>query len=322
MDSKVKGVNNEMKSQPSDHPVTEKTDPVEKELEPGQLDDPAPDAPDLDEIVTLARRYYATGFPNPQRRGCPPPGEIMKVVSSRHAPGAALREHLFECSECFGEYRQALAQIRNEVVGWKRLVSRLSLMRVSTAVGIIFLFVFTGRLMWRKPTPEARYEQITSSNSSGAKAPTPVATSNKTDETVTVQNMPAEIAKPPIVRRAVGEKARSSSRSEQGVGTIEVDLDNYLVFRHSQEEKAPIVLPAVRARLDLLLPETGAAGKYTVSLIDAFGRDLSSETAVSPDGAKLQVKLDLRRVTPDKYRLRLSRKGEAPAYYEVIVSKR
>jgi len=71
----------------------------------------------------------------------------------------------------------------------------------------------------------------------------------------------------------------------------------------------------------LRLPETGTAGKYTVSLIDAFGDVLLKEPAVSSDGVKLQVKFDLRRVTPKKYRLRLSRKDEAPAFYDVIVRK-
>jgi len=58
----------------------------------------------------IARGYYATRFPNPQRHDCPPPGEITKVMSRGLAPDRALREHMFKCSECFGEYRQALAQ--------------------------------------------------------------------------------------------------------------------------------------------------------------------------------------------------------------------
>ncbi len=62
---------------------------------------------DAEELVTLARRYYATRFPNPQRLGCPPPGEIIKAVSQRRAPDQASREHLFKCLECFCEYRSA-----------------------------------------------------------------------------------------------------------------------------------------------------------------------------------------------------------------------
>jgi len=65
---------------------------------------------DAEDLVTLARRYYATCFPNPQRLGCQPLCEIMKVASRRRAPDQVLREHLFKCSECFSEYLQALAQ--------------------------------------------------------------------------------------------------------------------------------------------------------------------------------------------------------------------
>ena len=62
--------------------------------------------------MTIARRYYATRFSNPQRHGCTPPGEITKVAPRGRAPDQALRERLFNCSECVGEYHQALAQCR------------------------------------------------------------------------------------------------------------------------------------------------------------------------------------------------------------------
>jgi hypothetical protein len=81
---------------------------------------------DPEELASLAQRYYIRRFPNPQRLGCPPPGEITKLVSESQAPGQALREHLFECSECFSEYYQGLAQCRlapNEAAARKRLLS-------------------------------------------------------------------------------------------------------------------------------------------------------------------------------------------------------
>jgi len=322
MNNKEKGVNNEMKSQPSDHSVTEKTDPGKEERELKPLDDPAPDAPDMEEIVTFARRYYATGFPNPQRRGCPPPGEIMKVVSRRRAPDQALREHLFECSECFGEYRQALAQLRNEVVGWKRLISGFTLMRVSTSAVILLLLVLAGRLIWSKLMPDGRSEQIGRSNPSGAQIRDAVEPKpNKTTGQAPDAPSSAEIAKLPVNRRVIGGASRSLKIHEPGAKTFDVDLDDYPVFRRSQEEKPPVVLPAIRARLVLRLPDTAAAGKYTVSLIDAFGKVLASEPAVSPDGDTLRVNLDLRRFPPKKYRLSLSRTGEAPAFYDVIIKR-
>src|SRR5262249_26163228 len=118
-----------------------------------------------------------------------------------------------------------------------------------------------------------------------------------------------------------------------GLPELNVDLDDYQALRDSKEEERPggldqkstgerlIPLPAARAHLVLRLPETGAAGNYTVSLVDPFNHTLLSSHAASRDGAKLRVTLDLRRITPKKYRLRLSRENEAPAYYDVIITK-
>jgi hypothetical protein len=83
-----------------------------------------------------------------------------------------------------------------------------------------------------------------------------------------------------------------------------------------------ISLPATRANLVLRLPETGVSGKYDVSLIDAYGRPLLSNSASSSDGVKIRMTLDLRRIPRKKYRLRLSRYGEAPAFYDVIIGPR
>jgi hypothetical protein len=80
---------------------------------------------DPEELTSLASRYYTRRFPNPRRLGCPPLSEIIKLVSERQAPGQALREHLFECSECFNEYYQGLAQCRpapNAAAPRKRVV--------------------------------------------------------------------------------------------------------------------------------------------------------------------------------------------------------
>ncbi len=303
---------------------------------------------DAEELASLARRYYTTCFPNPQRLCCPPPGEIIKVVSGRRVPDQALREHMFECSECFGEYRQALAQCRpaiDEVAWRKRLASIIASRRLVAAMALVVLILsspfFIDRLIWRKPAPEAG--QI-------ARLTPPDARAGDTGESA--PNQTVAIAKPPGEGRSVGGAWKSSSilrPGGPGAEAIDVDLDNYQVLRRSLRERSTavskeqsggegsqtpgerdeaspgentIALPATRANLVLRLPETGAPGKYNVSLINAFGRPLLSNSAFSLDGDKLQVTLDLRRVPPKKYRLRLWRNGEAPAFYDVIIGAR
>jgi len=306
---------------------------------------------DAEELASLARRYYAARFPNLQRLGCPPPGEIIKVVMSCQAPYEALREHLFECSECFGEYRQALAQSRpapDEAAWRKRLVLIFASKRSATALAPVILIlsslslIFIGILILRNFAPEAG--QIASSTPSDAGAGgTGESTANPAAVAI------ATIPKPTGNGRTIAGSWKLLGIPAPGAETIDVDLDNYQVFRRSQMERltpaseetsgregakssgepdeAPpgekvISLPATRASLVLRLPETGVPGKYNVSLINAFGRPLLSNSAYSPDGAKLQVTLDLRRVSQKRYRLRLWRKGEAPAFYDVIIGAR
>ena len=303
---------------------------------------------DAEELVSLARRYYTARFPNPQRLGCPLPGEIIKVVRSRQAPDEAFREHLFECSECFGEYRQTLAQSRPapEEAAWRKLlVSIFASKRSAAALAPVILIlssfslIFIGILILRKSAPEVG--KTSSSAPPEARAGGPgESTSNAADVTI------ATIPKPTGDDRAIAGSWKLLGIPTPGIEIIDVDLDNYQVFRRSQTERLTpaseeqsgrsgaqlsgepdeaspgekvISLPATRARLVLRLPETGVPGKYTVSLINAFGHPLLSNSAFSPDGAKLQVTLDLRRVSQKRYRLRLWRNGDAPAFYDVII---
>jgi hypothetical protein len=305
---------------------------------------------DAEEMVSLARRYYAARFPNPLRLGCWPSGEIINVVRQRQIPDHALMEHLFECSECFGEYRQALAQCRPapvEVSDRKRPVWILILKISAPATAVLILsslFIFN-RLNWRKPAPEAGNgpapTSITSEARTGAGG---VAAPNQT-----AAGAIAAIPKAPVDALAMVGERRSPSIRAPRAETIDVDLDNYQAFRQSPREsdtdlsedlsaregpnspgepdraqsgEKAISLPAKRASLALRLPETGVPGKYNVSLINAFGQPLLSTSAFSPDGSKLEVALDLRRISTKKCRLRLLRKGEAPAFYDVIIGAR
>ncbi|HEV2667177.1 MAG TPA: hypothetical protein VG324_19810 [Blastocatellia bacterium] len=304
---------------------------------------------DAEDLASIARRYYAARFPNPERLGCPSPGEIIKVVRSGQAPDQVLREHLFECSECFGEYRQELAQCRpapDEVAWRKRLILILTSKRSAMAlapVTLILSSIFIVRLMWPKPAPEAG--QIARSNQSDAQVGVAGGGAPNQTNPIAISAIPNLTAN----SRAMVGSWKSSRISKPRAETIDVDLDNYQVFRRSQREGpaavnedsstrgegkpsgepegAPpgekvISLPATRASLVLRLPETGVPGKYNVSLINAFGQPLLSNSAFSPDGSRLHVTLDLRRVSPKKYRLRLSRNGEAPAFYDVIIGAR
>lgn len=326
-----------MKSQTGDHPESKKRNRELKALE--DLD--------ADAMVMISRRHYATNFPNPQRRGCPTPGEVLRVIEAGRTPDQHLLDHLFACSECFGEYRQTLVQHRDEiagvpVAGWSRMSSIFTMKRISAMV-ILSSLVFVVCLMLREPAPGLRNSEPALSTASGVQTG------------AAGEKPPNQIAAPaPAVTTQLPAQRRGVSRTSQAPGAsdlivVKVDLDDYRVLREPQEGKSPVAdekpsgkesekppgglneklaeekmisLPAARAFLVLRLPETAVAGEYTVSLVDAFDLVLFSRQAVSREGVKLRVALDLRRIAPEKYRLRLSREGEAPAYYDVIIKKR
>jgi hypothetical protein len=321
---------------------------------------------DVEELASLARRYYGARFPNPERLGCPPPGEIIKVVRQRQIPDEALREHLFECSECFGEYRQSLAQCRgpatfesvwrNQLASIMSRVSSSGALKISAAaISAVLILSSLIILIWPKVTSDSRKAVATDSAPSTSRTGDVARDSGGAAADTGVPGG-VEIPKPAddlLAMAGVGLPSTGAGvfvRPER----IDVDLENFQVFRQSLRaarmeahgerpskgsklrgnaamemyrpqpgEGANIIsLPPTRARIVLRLPETAAPGIYKVSLINAFGKSLLSTSAVSHDGYKLQVALDLRRISPKKCRLRLGRDGEAPAFYDVIIAAR
>jgi hypothetical protein len=353
---------------------------------------------DAEDLATLARRYYAARNPNPRRLGCPSFGEINEVVRQRQAPNQALREHLFKCSECFNEYHQALARCRRPepkksawserlvsvvaskldkvapmkiglimIVWIRRLTPRMDRLmpvgawKLMAAMVVLILLSPFAIVIVRRPTPEVNKAPALSSSPSETRAEVRAG-----DGGVAVPNQggaaaTASIPNSPDNGLAMVGALKSLSIPARGAETIDVDLDNYRVFRQPSRasvtdvskypftrggSKPPgepagelaaepaggpdgspsgekvISLPAKQASLVLRLPETGVPGKYNVSLINAFGHPLLSTSAFSPDGSKLRVTLDLRRISVKRCRLRLLRNGEAPAFYNVIISGR
>src|SRR6266568_2861947 len=59
-----------------------------------------------DDLLDDAVEYFSTCFPNPSRDGCPPPARLRDLASSAHLVTGEVRAHLFQCSECFKEFRR------------------------------------------------------------------------------------------------------------------------------------------------------------------------------------------------------------------------
>lgn len=263
-----------------------------------------------------AREYFAEAFANPQREGCPSPGTINSVVRSGRLPESELREHLFGCSECFREYRAALAihQHQHETAAgwWERLWRLLALHPIPAAVATLAILTIGISWYWIhsadfSQTAREKTTVVSPSLVNSVPAPTPDSSASEPGSTGVEST------------RRVPENQMAAVIAPVD---LSVDLNDKVALRGAQENtdiKESIGLTQRVIRLHLQLPEGSASGKYTVSLIDTDSRRLTQTHAVSRDGRRLNIGFDLTRVAKGRYRLQLQHRDEPPDFYPVIV---
>lgn len=286
---------------------------------------------DPEELVTLAQAYYATEFPNDERRDCPPLEALREVARSGALPGGHLSSHLFACSECFRSYRSARMSRRPQAAPAERrerLSTAMASLRwpwapaVAGAFSLVFLSLVTATLL-RRPRIESPAVAVTYSPQE-----TPAATPPQVAVTVTGGGAPDSDPSRRDPGQQVPERPRRATKAspkkqrlQPPLPVVYVDLKEEHLLRGDDEAVAArrvIKLTPERQRLRLRMPRGSAAGRYTVKVVDAYGKPLLTRAARS-GGRTLTVDLDLRGLTAKPYRLCLSRDGEAPDCYQMSI---
>jgi hypothetical protein len=269
---------------------------------------------EFDPIIAQAAQQHATGFPNPERLGCPPPGQITSRIWTGQLPDQQLRQHLLSCSECFNEYREQLAayQVARQTAPtwWQRWKDSWPV-RSALAFAAVLLVSLGGWFVWQQARTPLLPQIATNTNV--AQSPIMPASS------------PSPETRAPIAKATEPESKPKIASQPAPTLTRAIDLNEYVALRDvkagSTEEK-PIHLASEPIRLQLNLPEGSTKGVYTVRLLDAFGRSLRRASVLSQTGKTLTVTLDLRSIKASNYRLELSWQKEAPDYYPVTVTEK
>lgn len=113
--------------------------------------DPIGDDNPIEEILL-------TGFPNPERIGCPP-SETIEALGQKAVPkGDPAWDHIWHCSPCYKEFkvirdkRLAVIEEKQQKARNRRRLSVLAAAALATACLIGFLFFSTGLRNFRKST--------------------------------------------------------------------------------------------------------------------------------------------------------------------------
>ena len=56
----------------------------------------------------LGRKHFSEDFPNPDRRGCPPIGQLRLLADTPRKAKESALNHIASCSPCYGDYSRFL----------------------------------------------------------------------------------------------------------------------------------------------------------------------------------------------------------------------
>jgi hypothetical protein len=251
------------------------------------------DPKDVEELISFARVYFATDFPNPSGGGCHKAVEIRNLISERSIPTDPLRQHLFECSNCFRVYSEMLAvreSSMREAAAGRSLVAFMRRPIVLVPVSVLLVVTFIVVILSFRRHDSSNYvasngkaTAIDSSTGSTQVEPTPL------------------------------------SPSPDGVRSVRIDFDSYRLHRgQNNGDQAIAVVGATRIQFVVILPEGSPAGNYLVTLKDARGealRKISYHTAQK----MFTADIDLSGLPVRRYWLCVSRRAESPNCYPIRV---
>lgn len=282
-----------------------------------------------EDLRAFAQAYYSREFPNPDREWCPDESMLGRLAQSETLPDAELRRHLFSCSDCFSEYRAAMAVHQKapglQPISWWRFPGfDLKLTPLSGLAAAVLLVLLMGlgflvNHLSRRSQPLA----VATSATEQITGPADAELNPATNLLANAGHLAAETRLPNGVQSKLptspsGRRLRPLNATVE----IKIDLRDDVVrdaeFGQNGDDKR-IELPARRTSLLIELPDNSRKGLYEIQIVDPFGKPVISGNGTTRDGKTLKVSLDLRGLVAAKYRLCVARLGEAPNCYQVII---
>lgn len=104
------------------------------------------------ELIAAAARVFRTGFPNPDRTGCPTQ-EVLQSISRKtrgRVESEGVLDHLTCCSPCFADYERLLR--RDRISKNLRILALCASLLITVGLAVWF-YAFRGEQGLRQPEP-------------------------------------------------------------------------------------------------------------------------------------------------------------------------
>lgn len=203
------------------------------------------------EFIAAAARVFRTGFPNPERTGCPTQGGLQSVARKERGSVESqnILEHLTCCSQCFAEYEGLLRKERASKS--LRILALCASLLITVGLAVWF-YAFRGAQGIRQPKP------------------------------VIVQKEPRQAPPTPFEVALVDLRNRSPVRGEQGsssdstvvasLPTRRLDLSVYLPIG---SEEGQYEIQILRATQNPLVTLSGSGTLKDHNVVLRFRADLA-----------------------------------------------
>ena len=286
---------------------------------------------DPERLVKLARDYFSSDFPNSSRADCPAQSALDGLILSKALPEDELRAHLFGCSECFRDYRRLLALHSDTVPqkefswwGWITVSFRQQPLTAFASLITLAVCVIAAFFIWRGYVRETPTGVVRNASQPATISTSTTPQSPATGERASAGTEPFPAERPDEKHPSRGGDKKKERPPKELVASnpIKIDLEKYSLLRSTEgtSDEPAIRFPAALNRVILTLPINSPRGLYKISVVDAYGRELSSKRAASANGKTLTTDLDTRALSASKYRLCVSLSAEAPDCYPFIVA--
>lgn len=267
-------------------------------------------------LAVSARKYFGTAFPNPERDGCPREDDLLGCIRTGGMPNDELRQHLFSCSPCFAHYRyEFLAHTQRAApVLLSRRASLMQRLRLFWWVPVFAL------LLLGIGIPSLNY--LLRDQSREVNTAPVVKQINEPAELTPSTKSESEHPESPMAQ-ITRKEVKPAPETSFARSRVEIDLDTAGLLRGVHEAEGTAEPAAQVARslvaLSIKLPRNSAAGKYKVSLVDAYGKPVGPSRSVRSDGRSINTALDLGGVRLGRYRLVISHGRDVPDYFPIEI---